>query len=209
MYVQSFIFTITSTVTMILFFYNTFLKKNINHYKIKSDNQRKYLNIHNVNKFRNILFDYCNSLDLSELKYEIEKNDFNYINKLLQIKNQIDIYYHHNNIKYYNKLDKNDSDTESSNGLDESYILNKQKITSDSDNSDNDFDSDSTDITEVNDTNLDNNNLDNKEIENIENNTDIYNINTDRDDIDNTDRDDIDNTEFENIKKELAKLLNN
>jgi hypothetical protein len=72
---------------MILFFYNTFLKKNINHYKIKSDNQRKYLNIHNVNKFRNILFDYCNSLDLSELKYEIEKNDFNYINKLLQIKN--------------------------------------------------------------------------------------------------------------------------
>lgn len=200
MYVQSFIFTVTSTVTMILFFYNTFLKTNINHYKIKSDNQRKFLNIHNVNKFRNILFDYCNSLDLSELKYEIEKNDFNYINKLLQIKNQIDIYYHNNNIKYYNKLDKNDSDdsddsdTESSNGPDESYILNKQKIASDSDN---DFDSDSTDITEVNDTILDNNNLDNKEIDNIE----IENI--------NTDRDDIDNTEFENIKKELAKLLNN
>ena len=208
MYVQSFIFTVTSTVTMILFIYNTFLKTNINHYKIKSDNQRKFLNIHNVNKFRNILFDYCNSLDLSELKYEIEKNDFNYINKLLQIKNQIDIYYHNNNIKYYNKLDNNDSDdsdTESFNGPDESYILNKQKITSDSDNSDNDFDSDSTDITEVNDnnldntnldnTNLDNTNLDNKEIENIENI--------------NTDRDDIDNTEFENIKKELAKLLNN
>jgi hypothetical protein len=195
MYVQSFIFTVTSTVTMILFFYNTFLKTNINHYKIKSDNQRKFLNIHNVNKFRNILFDYCNSLDLSELKYEIEKNDFNYINKLLQIKNQIDIYYHNNNIKYYNKLDNNDSDTESSNGSDESYILNKQKITSYTDNSDNDFDSDSTDITEVNDNNLDNTNLDNKEIENIENI--------------NTDRDDIDNTEFENIKKELAKLLNN
>ena len=194
MYVQSFIFTVTSTVTMILFFYNTFLKTNINHYKIKSDNQRKFLNIHNVNKFRNILFDYCNSLDLSELKYEIEKNDFNYINKLLQIKNQIDIY-HNNNIKYYNKLDNNDSDTESSNGSDESYILNKQKITSYTDNSDNDFDSDSTDITEVNDNNLDNTNLDNKEIENIENI--------------NTDRDDIDNTEFENIKKELAKLLNN
>jgi hypothetical protein len=52
---------------------NTFFKNNTNHYKIKSDNQRKYLNIHNVIKFRNILFDYCNSLDLSELKYEIEK----------------------------------------------------------------------------------------------------------------------------------------
>ena len=187
MYVQSFIFSITSTVTMILFIYNTFFKRNINHYKIKSDNQRKFLHIYNINKFRNILFDYCNSLDLSELKYEIEKNDFQYINKLLQIKNQIDIYYHNNSIKYYNESD----DTDDSDVSDVSHISYNKEM----ENIDN-----VTDNTGVNNIDI--------------TNTDIKNINTDSDNSDNSDNSDmdsdyVDNTELENIKKELTKLLKN
>ena len=188
MYVQSFIFTITSSVTMVLFIYNTFFKTNINHYKIKSDNQRKYLNIHNVIKFRNILFDYCNSLDLSDLKYEIEKNDFQYINKLLQIKNQIDINYN-NNIKYYNKLDDDKSeyseysdDSNKSDSLessDTSDVINETDVIDDTDTTD------TTEINKINDKDNDNNN--------ISNNNDNNNISY--------------NTEFENIRKELTKLL--
>jgi len=108
MYIQSFIFFITSIMTMMLFLYNTFIKENKNdYYKRISDKQRKVLHIYNIIKFRNVLFDYCNSLDLSELKYEIENNDFKYIDQLLQIKNKIDNYYKQINVEY---LDSETSD---------------------------------------------------------------------------------------------------
>jgi hypothetical protein len=189
---------------MVLFIYNTFFKNNTNHYKIKSDNQRKYLNIHNVIKFRNILFDYCNSLNLSELKYEIEKNDFQYINKLLQIKNQIDINY---NNKYYNKID----DSEASDDSEESeecnvlnYSDNKEfnNIDNDSCTTDSTDSTDSTDTpytTKINKINNNDNDKDN----------DSYNTdNTEINDNDISDNDISDNTEFENIRKELTNLLN-
>jgi hypothetical protein len=98
-------------MTMMLFIYNTFIKENKNdYYKRISDKQRKVLHIYNIIKFRNVLFDYCNSLDLSELKYEIENNDFKYIDQLLQIKNKIDNYYKQINVEY---LDSESSDNES------------------------------------------------------------------------------------------------
>jgi len=200
MYVQSFIFTITSTVTMVLFIYNTFLKKNTNHYKIKSDNQRKYLNIHNVIKFRNILFDYCNSLDLSELKYEIEKNDFQYINKLLQIKNQIDINYNNNNNKYYNKLDDDDSEySDDSNASDDSESTDA----SDASNA-----IDKTNVIDKTDTSNAIDETDNKDNDTDNKDNDSYNTdNTEINDNDISDNDISDNTEFENIRKELTNLL--
>jgi hypothetical protein len=73
-----------------LLFYKKFNKRD---YKIISDKQQKVLYIYNIINFRNSLFDYCNSLDLLDVKYEIENNDLIYMDRLLQIKNKIDNYY--------------------------------------------------------------------------------------------------------------------
>jgi len=113
MFIQSFIYSIISIILIIIFLYKNFIKENNNdYYKRISDKQRKFLHIYNIVKFRNILFDYCDSLDLCELKQEIENNDFKYINQLLQIKNKIDFYYKKNNIKFILENKYSDEDSE-------------------------------------------------------------------------------------------------
>jgi hypothetical protein len=87
MFIQSFILCF---VAIMLLFYKKF---NDRDYKIISDKQQKVLYISNIINFRNSLFDYCNSLDLLDVKYEIENNDLIYMDRLLQIKNKIDNYY--------------------------------------------------------------------------------------------------------------------
>ena len=87
MFIQSFILCI---VAIMLLFYKKF---NDRDYKTISDKQQKVLYISNIINFRNSLFDYCNSLDLLDVKYEIENNDLIYMDRLLQIKNKIDNYY--------------------------------------------------------------------------------------------------------------------
>ena len=101
MIIQSFILCI---VAIMLLFYKKFNKRD---YKTISDKQQKVLYISNIINFRNSLFDYCNSLDLLDVKYEIENNDLIYMDRLLQIKNKIDNYYKQINVEY---LDSETSD---------------------------------------------------------------------------------------------------
>jgi len=117
MFIQSLILCIISIILILKFFYNNFFKWN--YYKKISDKQQKVLFISNIINFRNSLFDYCNSLELSDIIYEIENNDLVYISQLLQIKNKIDNYYKQ---------------------------INDEASDDDSDNSDIDDDSDNSDI---------------------------------------------------------------
>jgi hypothetical protein len=105
MFIQSLILCIISIILILKFFYNNFFKWN--YYKKISDKQQKVLFISNIINFRNSLFDYCNSLELSDIIYEIENNDLVYISQLLQIKNKID--------NYYKQINDEASDDESGN----------------------------------------------------------------------------------------------
>jgi len=117
MFIQSFIFCI---VAIMLLVYNMFYNRN--YYKQVIDKQQKVLYISNIITFRNSLFDYCNSLDLTDLKYEIENNDLVYIDRLLQIKNKIDNYYKQINEsdieEINNVVDDNITDTDIESDID-------------------------------------------------------------------------------------------
>jgi hypothetical protein len=115
-----------------MFFYNYNRCFKRNNYKKISDKQQKVLFISNIINFRNSLFDYCNSLELSDLIYEIENNDLVYIDRLLQIKNKIDNYYKNKQIN--DELSDDETDNESS---DESSEVSSEESDNGSDNGSN------------------------------------------------------------------------
>ena len=81
MFFQSFILSI---IAIIVIFY----KKNNNrsYYKKINDNQQKVLLLSNIINFRNSLVNFCDSENLTNLKYEIKNNDLIYYDQLLKIK---------------------------------------------------------------------------------------------------------------------------
>ena len=171
MFIQSFILCI---VAIMLLFYKKF--NNRNYYKTISDKQHKVLYISNIINFRNSLFDYCNSLDLLDVKYEIENNDLIYMVRLLQIKNKIDNYYKQINDDLSDDDEEENNITDIDDGEDETDMNSDGNITDDDDETDMNSDGNITD----DDDNDDNNKTDvNTEVNTEVNTDDKTDMNTD------------------------------